>query len=93
MADAFAAFGIVPEGDLEVEEEFYLWGENVPAFNLWLSVQTQWHTDNGVRTGLNYPGVEVCMKQGCVRKKDRQWYFAALQVMERAALEEWTKER
>jgi hypothetical protein len=56
-------------------------------------VQTQWHTDNGVRTGLRYSGVDMCIRNGDVKKKDRQWYFAAIQVMERAALEEWSKER
>jgi len=60
---------------------------------LWLAVQTQWHTDNGHRTGLDYPGIEVCIRNAGFRKKDRPWYFAAIQAMERAALDEWSKER
>lgn len=83
----------MPEVEVEVEDDYFLWPENAPAFNLWLSVQTQWETDNGVRTGLRYPGVEVCIKYAEIKKKDRPWYFAVVQEMERAALGEWSKER
>lgn len=90
---AAALLGLTVEEELELEEECYMWPENILAFNLWLSVQTQWHTDTGVRTGLNYPGVETCTKHMPIPKKERSWYFAAIQSMERAALEEWSKER
>jgi hypothetical protein len=90
---AAAAFGLALEEEVELEEDFYVWPENVLAFNLWLSVQTQWLTDAGVRTGLNYPGVETCIKHMPIPKKERPWYFAAIQSMERAALEEWSEER
>lgn len=93
LDDAFVAFGLIPEEEIEVEEECYIWPENVLAFNLWLSVQTQWHTDTGLRTGLNYPGVETCVRHMPIPKKKRAWYFAAIQSMERAALEEWADER
>jgi hypothetical protein len=95
LNDAFAAFGLAPdpEEELVLEEEFFLWPENVPAFNLWLEVQTQWHSDSGTRTGLDYTGVETCIKHMPVKKKERPWYFAAVRAMERAALTEWTKER
>jgi hypothetical protein len=64
----------------------------VAAFNLWLSVQTQWHTDNGSRTGLNYPGVDMCIRYMDAPKKERRWYFAAIQAMERAAVDEWYRQ-
>jgi hypothetical protein len=86
----FAAFGLVPEAALEVEETFHLWPDNVVAFNLWLSVQTQWRTDNGMRTGLDYAGLQVCIEHMPGRRRStRRDYFQAIQAMERAALEEW----
>lgn len=90
---AAAAFGLVLEESVVLEEECFLWPENVLAFNLWLSVQTQWHTDNGMRVGLDYPGVDTCIRHMPIRKKQRAEYFAAVQSMERAALDEWDKER
>jgi hypothetical protein len=93
LEEAFAAFGLVPEAEMEIEEEFHLWPENVAAFNLWLSIQTQWRSDNGQRTGLEYPGIDICIRNQAVPKKQRSWYFATMQAMERAALDEWAKER
>jgi hypothetical protein len=102
LNDAFAKFGLVLEGDLVLEEECFLWPDNVQAFNLWMSVQTQWHWTSipggigggrAVRTGLNYPGVETCIKHRPIPKKERAWYFTAVQEMEQAALEEWNTER
>jgi hypothetical protein len=95
---AFAAFGLRPEEPVVVEEEFFLWPENVRAFNLWLAVQTQWQwRPSGPfglrRSGLNYPGVQVCINNMGLPKKERPWYFGAVQAMENAALNEWNKER
>jgi hypothetical protein len=78
---------------LDLEEDFFLWPENVAAFNLWRSVQTQWNTDFGRRTGLNYPGVQICINNMAPPKKERQWYFAAIQAMEHAALDEWSRKQ
>jgi hypothetical protein len=69
-------------------EEFWLWPENQAAWNLWLSVQTQWRTGMGGRESLDYPGVEVVMRHG-VRPKDRRRRFAEIQLMERVALRTW----
>jgi hypothetical protein len=96
ISDALAAFGLEAEteDDLEVEEAFYIWPENVASFNAWLGVQTQWNTDNGVRTGLNYPGVEAYLRMsGRVRRKALPELLLELQAMETAALNEWNKER
>lgn len=92
-ADA-AGFGFYVVGsDVPVEEEFYLWPENCEIWRLWLSVQTQWFTDNGIRTRLDYQGVQVCIESRSIKKKDRAHYFEALQAMEFAALDEWAKQR
>lgn len=76
-----------------VEQEFHLWPENVPTFNLWLSVQTQWVIGMNGRTGLDYSGVEVCMRLHQVRKKEQRKIFVGLQAMEQASLDEWLKKR
>jgi hypothetical protein len=98
---AFAAFGLVLEEPIVLEEEFFLWPENVTGFNFWLSVQTQWKWVSRpigmggaipFRTGLDYPGVDICLRQLDASKKEKRWYFSALQAMERSALDEWNKE-
>lgn len=90
------------EEDLVLEEEFFLWPENVTAFNLWISVQTQWRWTSipvgmggmmPVRTGLDYQGVDICLRHLAAPKKEKRWYFGALQAMERTALDEWAKDR
>lgn len=88
-------FGLVIEGPAEVAlDEFYLWPENVAVFNLWCTVQTQWHVSDGQRTGLKYDGVMLCLAMcDYVKKRDRAEVFALLQAMECAALNEWSKKR
>jgi len=89
-----AKFGFYVVGnDLPIEDEFHLWPENCEIWSLWLSVQTQWFTDNGIRTRLDYQGVQVCMDSRSIKKKDKPRYFEALQAMEFAALDEWAKRR
>ena len=93
LENDLAGFGFyLAGGDLPVQEEFYLWPENCAIWELWLSVQTQWHTANGIRTGLNYPGVQVCLNYHPAGKKRLQ-VFRTLQAMEFAALDEWAKQR
>ena len=87
----------------------YLWHCNVPAWNLWLGLQTQWHVVGGMdgerKTGLNYGGVAVYLfdvvgiprgKKG----KPGKWcgtniseIWQGLQAMEIAALNAWTELR
>jgi hypothetical protein len=60
---------------------------------LWLEVQTQWRTDNGLRTGLDHTSVDINIRYLPVPKKEKPWYFAAIRAMERAALDEWARDR
>lgn len=92
---ALAALGLYAEEALELDEdEFWLWPENEEAFVLWLGLQTQWTVGTQGATGLNYPGVEVCMRlRGIRRPKDRERLFGLIQVMEHACLEEWARRR
>lgn len=93
VAEALAAFGLVAESLLELDDEFWLWPENEPVFCLWLAVQTQWDMADGARYKLNYPGVKVVMEMRSVRKRDRDVFFSRLQVMEQACLSEWARNR
>ena len=86
-----AGFGLVVAGGQRgAEDTFYLWPECDVTWGIWLRVQTQWYTDNGRRTGLNYPGVEVILKHAPIKKKSRAEQLRLLQEMELAALDAWS---
>jgi len=92
--DGLAAMGLQLVDDLEAQQdEYWLWPENDEAFGFWLSVQTQWNASMGGATGLNYPGVETCLRLRGLKKKARQHLFLLTQMMERACLEEWAQQR
>lgn len=90
---AFAAFGLRPEGELDLEDEFYLWPENVPMFKFWLAVQTQWIWHEGQRVGMNYAGVEARLRHWPVAKKSRTDFFQLVGALEGECLQAWSKER
>ena len=85
--EALAAVGLVAApGALPQDDEFYLWPENLDMFNFWMHVQTQWQVGSeNQRVGLNYAGVEVCLRRR-VKKPLRDEYFVMAQAMEQAAL-------
>jgi hypothetical protein len=92
--DALAYLGLYAEGGITLnEDEYWLWPENDEAFSMWLSVQTQWNAGMGGATGLNYPGVETCLRLRGLKKKAQQKLFLLIQMMERACLEEWARKR
>ena len=94
LNDGLAAFGLLPEGGMVLEqEEYWLWPENDEAFGMWLAIQTQWNAGMAGATGLNYPGVEVCLRMRGLKKKSRRHMFRLIQMMERACLEEWAEKR
>lgn len=86
MQAAFAAFGLKAAA-LPEEEEFWLWPDNVPAFDLWLRLQTQWRVGLNGRTGLDYSGVESCMRLLRVSRQEWSEMFRGVQAMEREVLE------
>ncbi len=92
--EALAAYGLYASEPIVLEDTFALWPENLPIFNLYQSLQTQWRVkDNGSRSGLDYAGVMAAMSMQGVRKKDQADMFAGLQVMEYEALVEWAKKK
>lgn len=88
--EALAAFGLYAEGGIVLEQdEYWLWPENEEAFGVWLAIQTQWSVGMAGATGLDYPGVETCLRMHGFKPKARQRLFLQVQMMERACLEEW----
>lgn len=85
-----AALGIYCEEELDVEDdEFWLWPDNEEMFHLWLSLQTQWSIGMAGPTGLNYAGVEACMRMQGIKAKKQHGFFMLIQAMEQSALDEW----
>ena len=91
---ALAAMGMVAEGTPELDEdEYWLWPENEEVLGIWLAIQTQWSVGMAGATGLHYPGVETCMRMRGLKKKAQRDTFLLIQMMERACLEEWARQR
>jgi len=94
VGDAMAVLGIYCEEEIVIDDdEFWLWPENEDAFLLWLSIQTQWVMGAAGPAGLNYSGVEACMRMQGVGKKQQRQLFESIWTMECAALEEWASQR
>ncbi len=104
VVDALAAFGLrLDAGDaqdggtpppLEVFDVYHLWPCNLPAWRLWNQVQTQWRSAGmGGRTGLDYDAVLRYMREAArIRKPRIAGLFAAIKVMEAAALNAWAEQ-
>ena len=94
VENGLALLGLYIEGPLNLEaDEVWLWPENEEAFLFWLEVQTQWTVGNAGPVGLNYAGVDVCLRRGDIQPRDRNRIFKLMQAMERAALDEWAQRR
>lgn len=74
--------------------EAYLWPCNVPAWNCWCAVQTQWRTGAAGATGLDYAGVRAYLdEQGIASGSDqRRDIFTGICAAERATLEVWAEQ-
>lgn len=93
---ALAAFGLRLADDAPQRERvFYLWPENLRAFNAWMRVQTQWRVGGmGTPTGLDYAGVEACIRMARLAPPRRvRSLLAELQVMERSTLATWAEQQ
>jgi hypothetical protein len=74
-------------------DELYLWPENVPTWNLFQALSTQWLVGMGGATGLNYQSVNIVMDHRRVARRDRQRVFEEIQAMERATLQAWSEKK
>ena len=90
--EALAVWGLVAETPMVSPVDlFYLWPENVPAWQLFQRCATQWRSGMAGREGLDYVGVQVVMDMGPIRLRQRRQRFAEVQVMESAALQAWSE--
>jgi hypothetical protein len=81
------------DADRRVPPNFYLYPENVPAWNLLLAVWTQWQRAwDGTMLGLNYDGVDAYLRAH-VRPTQRRQRWLELQAMERTCLQTWREQR
>ena len=88
---ALALLGLYVEGGISLDsDEFWLWPENEGPFLFWLSLQTQWQMGMAGPSGLNYQGVEICMRRRGIPGHERNRLFEQVQAMERASLDEWS---
>lgn len=94
MAQVLAAFGLVSEGGLDADGgACYLWPESVDIWNGWQLLQTQWRVGFAGHTGLDYTAVAATLDMLGVKRRDRAEWLQCLHAMERAALDEWEKQR
>jgi hypothetical protein len=94
--EALAAFGLQQVVDSDKPDKpdepdyYYLWPDNVPTFNIWQRLQTQWRVGAGGATGLDYTACVAYMREVArVKKQDFRELFMQLQSMENATLAEW----
>ena len=63
-------------------------------WSLWWRIQTQWRVGAQGREGLNYPGVTDYLRNVArIRPRKMAQVYGCIQAMERAALDEWAKQR
>jgi len=73
------------EAMTEESVEFEIEPDNWETVLLFMRVQTQWRHGFAGPTGLDYVGVEACMRMAGIKRTDE--LFDGLQVMEFAALQ------
>lgn len=94
IADQFARLGVpVPTDAIQEDdgEMFEVWPSNWDALLAFLAVETQWRVAAGVGVtswlGLDYAAVDVAFRRLGIGDDE----FAAVQMMERAALDVFSR--
>ena len=90
---ALAMWGLVADRSQVALLDVYLWPCNVPSWDLFQRLQSQWLVGMSGAVGLNYSGVESAMRLMDIKKGKRAKLFADIQVMERATLAAWEERR
>lgn len=73
------------------EEVVFLWPENLPIWNHWLALQTQWRTGAAGATGLDYAAVLAYLAHTEPDKDARAQAFDCIRAMERETLTQWAR--
>lgn len=67
--------------------DFEVWPENMPAINLYLTVQTQWRAGASGLIGLDHNVVLAHMSRMHLTDRQHTWLFDDIRAIEGAALE------
>lgn len=86
VAEALAAVGLVAESAPPLYEEFHLWPEHWPAFQLFNRLQTQWTYGPMGPVGLNWPSVRSSPAFYELGRDNGEQVLSEVEVMERAYL-------
>jgi hypothetical protein len=73
--------------------EFELWDENVPAFQLFQQCQTQWNVSMTGITGMNYPAVQSVMSMSAIPRKKQPNLFEEFRFIESGFLTAVSEQR
>lgn len=82
-------FGLTAD---DVETAVLIWPENWPAFEAFSALRTQWRVAHCGRTGLDYGSIPITLRLIGTPRSEWREIFAALRIMESAALEEMHKD-
>lgn len=72
----------------DVERTVEVWPDNWPIVQLFARLGTQWRIGFGGPTGLDYAAVLALMRAMRLKRDDFEDFFAGVQTMERAALDQ-----
>lgn len=72
-------------------DEFLVWPDNWQAVDVFIAMGTQWRVGMGGPVGLDYGALETVMRLVGVKRADRSDVFAAVRIMEGAALAAMTE--
>lgn len=85
--DSLAAFGL--KQDAPSVTHFDIWPENHAAFNLFCSLQSQWHVGPGGAIGLNYQSLQLLLHTQGVPPAEHAHIIAGVQILEFETLRLW----
>ncbi|MCA1857456.1 DUF1799 domain-containing protein [Massilia oculi] len=84
MGELLAA-GFSPD-DVEAGEPVEIWPENLPAYDAFCGMSTQWRVGMSGATGLDYNALPVVLRLQGAPRADWQQLFVDIRVMEQQAL-------
>lgn len=84
---------IAKVGAQPLESEHHLWPCNLPAWQAWQGVLTQWRVGASGATGLDYVAVRAYLRAVGVPAADQPGIFKGIQACEEATLKAWAELR
>jgi len=75
------------------ENEFGVWDENFPAYNLFQQCQTQWNVSMSGVTGLNYPALQSVMIMTAIPTEKQPSRFEEVRFIESGFLSAISEQR